>query len=121
MTATVQLCVTFLAGSLVVLSASFKRPPTQQEIDDDTAEDADDWQPVDPDTVTAKLMDPAAVVTVHDYLSSPGADIVRDDVGEYHLDLTPTVAGLWTFGFYSTGVGQAAAEGTFRVAASAFP
>jgi hypothetical protein len=116
----VQLCVTFPFGSLVRLSASFTRPPTQAEIDAGTALDADDWQPVDPDTVSAKLKDPADVITLHDYIGSP-ADIVRDDIGEYHLDVTPTVAGTWTFRFESTGDGQAANEATFKVDETAFP
>lgn len=116
----VQLAIAFPQGSLVVLRASFTRPPTADEITAGTAVDSDDWQPIDPDTVAAQVKDPAAAVTDHAYLDSPG-DIVRDAIGEYHLDVTPSVPGKWYFRFESTGVGQAANEHTFTVAESAFP
>lgn len=129
----VQLSITFPLRSLVVLRASFTRPPTQAEIDDGTAEDSDDWQPVDPDGVAARVgkvvdgtMDPATITT-HAYLDSPG-DIVRDDVGKYHLDFTPPSANVgkqdlnhWAFRFASTGTGQAENEHRFTVAGSEFP
>lgn len=128
-----QVCVSFTIGALVRLRASFTRPPTQAEIDDGTAADADDWQPMDPDTITAKVgkvvagtMDPLTI-TDHAYTDSP-ADIVRDDVGEYHLDITADSANVgkpalnyWSFRFQSQGTGQAAEEGRFRVNESAFP
>lgn len=117
---TVQLAITFPLGTLVRLSASFTREPTQEEIDDGTADDADDWQPIDPDTVSARVLAPDATVSLHDYLGSP-EDIERDDVGEYHLDITPEQAGVWYFRFESTGDGSAADEHSFTVAASAFP
>lgn len=116
----VQLCITFPFATVVRLSALFLREPTQDEIDDGTAADADDWQPVDPATVTAKLLDPDGNVTIHAFEDSP-ADIVRLDVGDYYLDVVPTVAGLWTFRFESTGEGAAADEKTFKVATTAFP
>lgn len=118
--ANVQLCVTFPFGSLVRISASFTRPPTQTEIDDGTAEDVDDWQPVDPDTVSAKTKDPAGNVEQYDYLGSPTGELVRDAVGEYHVDITPATAGQWYYRFESTGNGAAANEDRFKVAESAF-
>lgn len=130
---TAQLAVSFPQGTLVRLSVSFTRRPTQDEIDDGTAVDADDWQPVDPDVVTAKVgqvvagtMD-AMTITDHAYANSP-ADIERDSVGEYHLDITADGANVgkpalnyWSFRFESQGTGQAAAEGRFLVDASPFP
>lgn len=116
----VQLCVTYAFGSLIRLTASFTRPPTQDEIDDGTAADSSDWQPVDPDTVSAKVLDPNGGATTHAFNDSP-ADIVNDDVGDYHLDLTPAIAGTWTFRFESTGNGAAANEHTFKVDTTAFP
>jgi hypothetical protein len=113
----VQLRITYRIGSLVVLRASFTRPPTADEITAGTACDVDDWQPVDPDTVSAWLLAPDETQTLHDYLGSP-EDIVRDDVGEYHLDVTPDQSGVWYFGFVSTGVGQAAGEFQFSVEAT---
>jgi hypothetical protein len=109
-----QLCVSFPFGSLVRLTAVFTREPTDEEIADGTAEDTDDWQPVDPDVVTAWVRDPDDNVTDHAYEDSP-SDIERDDVGEYHLDLTPDLAGTWYYGFISTGSGAAAKEHRFVV------
>lgn len=116
-----HLTVTYLSGSLIGLEASFTRPPTQDEIDDSTADDADDWQPVDPDTVSFLTKDPNGDVEQYDYLGSPPGDVVRDDVGEYHLNISPTIAGTWTYRVESTGNGQAANEQTFVIQASAFP
>ena len=110
-----------------MLRAAFTREFTQAEIDDGTAADADDWQPVDPDQVTAKVgltdtsgdVDPLTV-TLHDWLGSPN-DIVRDDVGLFHLDFTPNADGKWCFRFEGIGAGQSAAEHTFIVNPSKFP
>lgn len=128
-----QLAVSFPQGTLVRLSVSFTRRPTQEEIDDGTAVDIDDWQPVDPDVITAKVgkviggtMD-AMTISDHAYADSP-ADIERDSVGEYHLDITAGSANVgkpslnfWSFRFESHGTGQAAAEGRFIVDPSQFP
>lgn len=133
MTAPLALTVSFLTGALVRLSASFKRPPTQEEFDDGTACDADDWQPVDPDVVTARVgmvvdgtMD-AMTISEHAYSESP-ADIVKDDVGEYHVDVTAGAANVgaresnyWKYRWESFGNGQAVSEGAFRVLPSDFP
>lgn len=132
-TSPLVLTVSFLTGTLITFTASFKRPPTQLEIDDGTASDADDWQPVDPDTVTARVgmvvdgtMDPLTI-SEHAYLNSPG-DIVRDDVGEYHVDVTAGAANVgaretnyWKYKWESFGNGQAVNEGAFRVLPSEFP
>lgn len=117
----VQLCVTFPFGTLVRLSAVFRRPPTDAEIADGTAADADDWQKVDPGTVSAKVRDPLDNVDQYDYLGSPSGELVRDGVGEYHLDLTPELAGTWFYRFWGTGDGQSADEDKFKVATTSFP
>jgi len=115
----VKLTITFPFGSMVRLSAIFTRAPTQAEIDDETACDAADWQPVDPETVSLKVKDPALDVEFHDYIGSP-ADITRDGVGLYHFDLTPDQVGKWYYRWESTGLGQAANESGFIVAATEF-
>jgi hypothetical protein len=117
----VQLCVAFPIGSLVRVTALFTRAPTAGEIDDGTASDVTDWQPIDPDTVTAFVMAPDATVTEYEYTGDPVVGVIRDDVGSYHVDLTPDAAGVWNFRFVSTGNGQAASEHRFEVAASVFP
>lgn len=118
--ANVQLCVTFPFGSLVRLRASFTRAPTQGEIDDGTAEDTNDWLPVDPDTVAAQTKNPNGDFYQYDYNGSPVGELIRDDVGEYHVDVSADVAGTWYFRFYSTGNGEAANEERFKVAESVF-
>ncbi len=129
----VQLAIAFQIGTLIRLTAAFTREPTPLEIADGTADDADDWQPIDPDTVEARVgkvvagvMDPMTI-TQHAYLNSP-SDIVRDDVGLYHLDYTAVSANVgkvdenyWAYRFESTGTGQAADESRFLVAESVFP
>lgn len=73
---------------------------------------------IDPTAVTAKVRDPSGNVTTLVYLTD-GA-LVRDAAGAFHTDVNADEAGVWTYRFASTGTGQAAAEGTFRVRASAF-
>lgn len=73
---------------------------------------------IDPTTVTAKVRDPSGNVTTLVYLTD-GA-LVRDAAGAFHTDVNADEAGVWTYRFASTGTGQAAAEGTFRVRESAF-
>lgn len=111
---TARLAVTFPQDDLVRLTVSFTRRPTDEEIAAGTAKDVDDWQPVDPTTVDAWVRPPDDAQTMHSYLDSP-ADIERDDVGNFHLDVVADQAGTWYFGFVSTGTGQAAAEHKFVV------
>jgi hypothetical protein len=135
MTAPSTLTVAFMTGTKVRLECSFRRPPTEAEVTDGTACNADDWQPIDPDTVTAKVgkvvngtMD-EGTISEHVYLLTPPPDdIQRDDVGEYHLNITagtPNEGGkehnYWSYRWESFGNGQAVVEGMFRVLPSKFP
>lgn len=115
----VQHSITFPYGTLVRLEAAFTRRPTPEEIEDGTAKDAHDMLPIDPDTVIAKVMHPDGTTSAHAYEDSP-ADIVRDGVGEYRLDITADAAGQWTFRFEGSGNGQAGKEHIFHVEPSAF-
>ena len=130
---TVQLAAAFPTGTLVRLLASFTRAPTQEEIDDGTATNADDWQPMDPDEVTAKVGKVIAgvmddeTITEHAYLNSP-TDIVRTAVGEYYLEITAGSANVgkrelnhWRYRFEGVGNGQSANEYYFVVEGSSFP
>lgn len=119
-TCTVQHTLTFKLGTLVRLSASFTRPPTAEEIADGTACDADDMQPVDPDGVVAKVLRPGETIpSEHAYLDSPD-DIVRDDTGQYHLDVSADAAGEWAYRFEGSGTAQSANEHAFKVSESRF-
>ena len=66
----------------------------------------------DPTTVTLKYRDPSGVLT--DWTVTAG-EIVKDGVGLYHADVSPTVAGIWAYRFVGVGTLQAAEEGTFLV------
>lgn len=73
---------------------------------------------VDPTVVKCQVYTPAEVATTYTY----GVDlaVVRDSAGHYHLDVDANLSGVWRYRWYSTGTGQAAAEGSFDVPASVF-
>lgn len=72
---------------------------------------------VDPTTVTFKFTKPSGVTTSYVY---PAAQVVKDSVGNYHVDLSVDASGLWLYRWESTGTGQAAENGEFMVEPSAF-
>lgn len=73
---------------------------------------------VDPTAVFCKVRKPDGTITQYTY----GADaaLVKQSPGSYYLDVEATAAGVWYYRFYSTGVGQAAGETSFRVRTSNF-
>ena len=73
---------------------------------------------IDPTTVLFKYKVPAGTITTLTY----GVDgaLVKDSVGNYHVDLNMSVSGIFYFKFYSTGTGQAAAEANVTVNPTAF-
>jgi hypothetical protein len=73
---------------------------------------------VDPDTVTVRTMSPELEQVSKLYLTDD--EVVRDDVGEFHYDVDASASGDWFFRWEGTGVGQAAAEGKFKVASTVF-
>lgn len=93
---------TYDIGDLVRVSATFSQGGTA----------------TDPSTVTARYRDPSGTTTTLVY----GADeaLTRDSEGVYHTDVDANRAGIWWYRFESTGSGQAATEGAFRVRASMF-
>lgn len=74
--------------------------------------------PVDPATVTLKVLDPAGVQTA--YTFGQAVDIVKNATGQYHCDIDAAVEGNWRYRWASTGSGQAAGEGSFSVQQSPF-
>lgn len=70
----------------------------------------------DPGVVTFKVKDPSGNLTTLVYATD--AALVKDSTGNYHVDVDADEAGTWSFGFYGTVSGQAAAEGLFRVDSS---
>jgi hypothetical protein len=73
---------------------------------------------VNPSAVMFKVRTPAGVVTTYTY--GVDAALVRDATGVYHVDVSADTAGDWLYRFWSTGTGQAAEEGRFRVQSSLF-
>jgi hypothetical protein len=74
---------------------------------------------VDPTTVTFKLMAPDRTTTT--YVYGTDAQVVKESVGDYYVDVVPTQAGRWWYQWLSTGTGTATAtEGNFVVQTSVF-
>jgi hypothetical protein len=85
----------YLAGNKIRLSVAFT--------DSNAA-------PIDPGTVSLEYAILPAAPTVQGY--NPG-NIVRDSTGAYHYDLDTTgMVGTLTYEWVSTGVGQAAVQGS---------
>ena len=73
---------------------------------------------VNPAAVTCKIKSPTGTVTTLIY--GTDAALVRDATGVYHVDVSVTEAGEYTYRFSSTGTGQAAAEQNFWARPTAF-
>jgi len=76
----------------------------------------------DPDVVRFKLKTPAGTVTT--YVYGTDSELVRDSVGNYHVDVDVTaIPGAWYYRFEgetSGGIGQGADETWFTVKKSEF-
>ena len=73
---------------------------------------------VNPEAVFFKVKTPAGTVTTYAY--GTDAALVRDSTGVYHVDVNAAEAGQYVYRFWSTGAGQAAAEGQFLVKLTLF-
>jgi len=73
---------------------------------------------VDPGTVTVKVKNPVGVKTT--YVYGIAVEVVKDDVGLYHMDLEPTIQGVWSYRFEGTGANKGSEENTFQIRESAF-
>lgn len=92
-------------GDLVRIKAEFRDPENGDAL-------------VDPTSVTFKVKDPAGTTTT--YVYGTAAQLVKDSMGKYHVDVNANAQGSWRYRFESTGNYQAAQEGTFTVKAGAF-
>jgi len=68
----------------------------------------------DPTKATCKHKAPDGTITTE---TTTGANIVKDAVGQYHLNVTPTTGqlGIWYYRWIGTGTAAIAAETAFRV------
>lgn len=72
----------------------------------------------DPTAVTLKLHDPTGAETSFTYSAG---QVIRDSVGVYHYDYTPTISGLtWRARWVGTGSVVAATEAQFEIVDSGF-
>jgi hypothetical protein len=69
--------------------------------------------PIDPDTVTFKVKAPDGSVTT--FVFGTDLELVKDSVGNYHVDVSVNLDGHWRYRFESTGIGQAAEESSFYI------
>lgn len=72
----------------------------------------------DPTAVYFEFTDPGGTETSYQY--GVDAELVKDDTGQYHVDIDCDTAGTWVYRAYATGTGQTAVEGSFVVKESAF-
>ena len=68
---------------------------------------------IDPTNVYAKIKVPSGTITTYTY--GVDAELVKDSVGNYHVDVDASTSGTFLYRFYSTGTGQAAEEAAFVV------
>lgn len=97
---------TYDVGDLVRIGATFKD---------------DDNQPADPTTVTFSFRQDTqtkAQATVYTYGLS--VQLIKDGVGQYHVDLAISASGLWHYRWAGTGAIVGAEEGDFVVNISQF-
>ncbi len=72
----------------------------------------------DPAVVKCQHKNPAGTTVTLTY--GVDAALVKDSVGNYHVDIDASIEGAWYVRWYSTGTGQAAGESQFLVVTSAF-
>lgn len=85
-------------GDLVTVSAAFT------DVNGD---------PADPAAVSLAFEDPAGTVTTYVFGTDP--EVVKDSVGNYHVDIDADSAGDWHYRWIATGAGQGAQIGQFAV------
>lgn len=73
-------------------------------------------QPVDPTTVTLKVMDPSGNIDTYTY----SATLIRASQGVYYRDVDADEEGDWHYWWVSTGTGQGAEPGQFLVVPTPF-
>lgn len=71
----------------------------------------------DPANLTLTIKNKTTGVSV-DFIYLTDAEVIKDGVGLYHCDYTPTVAGAYWYRFSCTGTIEDAAEDNFSVTAS---
>lgn len=73
---------------------------------------------VDPTVITFKFKTPGGTTTTYTY--GVDAELVKDSVGNYHVDVSATASGTWFYRFEGTGDAQAADEASILIEKSEF-
>lgn len=68
---------------------------------------------IDPTGLTLKYTPPSGTTVSLVYDTDP--EVVRDSLGNYHVDLDVNEAGRWFYRWEATGTGQAVEHGEFMV------
>lgn len=72
----------------------------------------------DPQTVRVTILKPGLAPITKTY--GTDAEVIKDAVGKYHIDLDANVEGVWQVRWFAEGIGKAATEMRFRVKDSDF-
>jgi hypothetical protein len=72
----------------------------------------------DPQTVRVSILKPDLSPITLTY--GVDADVIKDAVGKYHIDLDANIEGVWKVRWFAEGIGKAATEMRFRVLESDF-
>jgi len=75
---------------------------------------------VDPTTLKVEVLSPAGAV-VNTYTYGVDNELVRQSLGVYSVDVTPTTWGPWKIKWFSTGTGAGALSTGFYVPNDGFP
>lgn len=67
----------------------------------------------DPTNVTIETEEPDTAYTLKTF--GPDLEVIKESLGIFHLDFSPTQEGRHGYRWASTGTGQAAKEGTFLI------
>jgi hypothetical protein len=63
---------------------------------------------IDPTAVFAEYRSPTGALTTLEYVAD--VELVRDSTGNYHVDISASVAGYYSYRFYAVGTGQSASD-----------
>jgi hypothetical protein len=73
---------------------------------------------VDPAALTVSVRDPQGQVTLYTY--GTDAAVIKDSVGDYHIDVTCDLPGVWKVRWRGTGSNLGARESSWRINDSDF-
>jgi hypothetical protein len=109
-----KVVVTYEYGSLVRFTVRFTDPlRVVAPLDPDPPADEVAHTLVDPTTVTATIKHPDGTTSTKVY--GTDSEVVRDDVGTFHMDVSCVTPGNWVIDWKGTGSLQAESQVAFKV------